>query len=82
MFTTSSLSHTQGIFWGGLWWKLVAWLMLCDLHLGGFEGFSEAYPDLCYNSASNHLPAVEPEPTATGRTTPAYDQVRHLFYFI
>lgn len=50
--------------------------LLSDLHLGGFEGFSEAYPDLCYNSASNRLSTVEPEPAATGRRTPAYDQVR------
>lgn len=50
-------------------------LILCDLHLGGFEGFSEAYPELCYSS-SNHLSTVEPEPMVTGRRTPAYDRVR------
>uniref|UniRef100_A0A4W6C397 Dual specificity phosphatase 2 n=1 Tax=Lates calcarifer TaxID=8187 RepID=A0A4W6C397_LATCA len=38
---------------------------ICFLQ-GGFEGFSEAYPDLCYNSASSHLSTVEPEPTVTG----------------
>lgn len=41
---------------------------------GGFEGFSEAYPEFCHNSPSNHISAVEPEPTVTGRSTPAYDQ--------
>ncbi|XP_023120223.2 dual specificity protein phosphatase 2 [Amphiprion ocellaris] len=46
---------------------------ICFLQ-GGFEGFSEAYPELCYNSASNHISAVEPEPIVTGRRTPAYDQ--------
>lgn len=51
-------------------------LILCDLLLGGFQGFSEACPELCYNSVSNNLSTVEPEPTVTGRTTPAYDQVR------
>ncbi|KAM7415948.1 hypothetical protein PAMA_018152 [Pampus argenteus] len=40
----------------------------------GFEGFSEAYPDLCYYSGSNNLSTVEPEPIVTGRRTPAYDQ--------
>jgi len=51
-------------------------LIICDLHLGGFEGFTEAYPELCYISASNHLSAEEP--VVTGRVTPAYDQVsRH-----
>ncbi|KAM7017884.1 dual specificity protein phosphatase 2 [Tautogolabrus adspersus] len=44
---------------------------ICFLQ-GGFEGFSEAYPDLCYSSAS--LSQVEPEPIVTGRRTPAYDQ--------
>ncbi|KAG7236775.1 hypothetical protein INR49_000238, partial [Caranx melampygus] len=43
---------------------------------GGFEGVSEAYPELCYNSASSHLSTAEPEPVVTGRRTPAYDQ-RH-----
>ncbi|KAM8886589.1 dual specificity protein phosphatase 2 [Spinachia spinachia] len=46
---------------------------ICFLQ-GGFDGFSEAYPELCYSSASVRLPAVEPEPAVTGRTTPAYDQ--------
>ncbi|XP_044051670.1 dual specificity protein phosphatase 2 [Siniperca chuatsi] len=46
---------------------------ICFLQ-GGFEGFSEAYPELCYTSASNHLSTVEPEPTVTGRRTPAYDR--------
>ncbi|XP_034398565.1 dual specificity protein phosphatase 2 [Cyclopterus lumpus] len=46
---------------------------ICFLQ-GGFEGFTEAYPELCYISASNHLSAVEPEPVVTGRMTPAYDQ--------
>lgn len=50
--------------------------LLSDLHLGGFEGFSEAYPELCYSSASHRLSTMEPEPAATGRRTPAYDQVR------
>ncbi|TNN57302.1 Dual specificity protein phosphatase 2 [Liparis tanakae] len=36
------------------------------------EGFTEAYPELCHISASNHLSAEEP--VATGRMTPAYDQ--------
>lgn len=45
---------------------------ICFLQ-GGFEGFSEAYPELCYNSASSHL-SIEPEPIVTGRSTPAYDQ--------
>ncbi|KAF1389360.1 hypothetical protein PFLUV_G00072620 [Perca fluviatilis] len=46
---------------------------ICFLQ-GGFEGFSEAYPEFCYSSASNPLYAVEPEQTVTGRRTPAYDQ--------
>ncbi|XP_069034666.1 dual specificity protein phosphatase 2 [Embiotoca jacksoni] len=46
---------------------------ICFLQ-GGFEGFSEADPALCYNSASNFLAAVEPESAVTGRRTPAYDQ--------
>ncbi|CAN9513049.1 unnamed protein product [Ophioblennius macclurei] len=46
---------------------------ICFLQ-GGFEGFSEAYPELCYSSASNHLSVVDPEPAVTGRSTPAYDQ--------
>ncbi|MEQ2278026.1 hypothetical protein XENORESO_011272 [Xenotaenia resolanae] len=46
---------------------------ICFLQ-GGFEGFSEAFPDLCYDSGINHLPSVEPEPTVTGRRTPAHDQ--------
>ncbi|XP_037536218.1 dual specificity protein phosphatase 2 [Nematolebias whitei] len=33
---------------------------ICFLQ-GGFEGFSEAFPKLCYNSSSSHF--VEPEPT-------------------
>ncbi|KAF3695603.1 Dual specificity protein phosphatase 2 [Channa argus] len=41
---------------------------------GGFEGFSEAYPELCYSSASNYLSTMEPEPTMMGRTTPTYDR--------
>ncbi|XP_053181779.1 dual specificity protein phosphatase 2 [Scomber japonicus] len=45
---------------------------ICFLQ-GGFEGFSEAYPELCYY-ASNNFSTVEPEPIVTGRTTPAYDQ--------
>ncbi|KAM3868017.1 dual specificity protein phosphatase 2 [Diretmus argenteus] len=47
-------------------------VQICFLQ-GGFEGFSEAYPELCYNSGNN-LAAVDPEPTVTGRRTPAYDQ--------
>ncbi|XP_061784755.1 dual specificity protein phosphatase 2 [Nerophis lumbriciformis] len=43
---------------------------ICFLR-GGFEGFSEAYPDFCY---SKQLSAVEPESVSTGRSTPAYDQ--------
>ncbi|XP_068422994.1 dual specificity protein phosphatase 2 [Clinocottus analis] len=46
---------------------------ICFLQ-GGFEGFMEAYPELCHISASGHLSAVEPEPVVTGRMTPAYDQ--------
>ncbi|AWP07378.1 putative dual specificity protein phosphatase 2 [Scophthalmus maximus] len=46
---------------------------ICFLQ-GGFEGFSEASPELCYNSASSHCSSVEPEPTVAGRRTPAYDQ--------
>lgn len=41
---------------------------------GGFERFSEAYPELCYSASSSHLSTTEPEQTATGRSTPAYDQ--------
>ncbi|KAK5932283.1 hypothetical protein CgunFtcFv8_004002 [Champsocephalus gunnari] len=41
---------------------------------GGLEGFSEAYPELCYSSACSQLSAVEPEPMVTGRRTPAYDR--------
>ncbi|XP_072243720.1 dual specificity protein phosphatase 2 [Leuresthes tenuis] len=41
---------------------------------GGFEGFSESFPELCYSSASKLFSSVEPEPTVTGRRTPAYDQ--------
>lgn len=48
-------------------------VQICFLQ-GGFEGFSEAYPELCYSSASNHLSAVDPEPAITNRRTPAYDQ--------
>ncbi|CAJ1069116.1 dual specificity protein phosphatase 2 [Xyrichtys novacula] len=44
---------------------------ICFLQ-GGFEGFSEAYPELCFSSAS--VSKAEPEPVGTGRTTPAYDQ--------
>ncbi|CAG07801.1 unnamed protein product, partial [Tetraodon nigroviridis] len=47
---------------------------ICFLQ-GGFEGFSEAYPELCYISAGQ-TPTMEAEPTGTGRRTPAYDQVR------
>ncbi|XP_026177340.1 dual specificity protein phosphatase 2 [Mastacembelus armatus] len=46
---------------------------ICFLQ-GGFEGFSEAFPELCYNSASNHLSRGEPEPAVKGRSTPIYDQ--------
>lgn len=46
---------------------------ICFLQ-GGFEGFSEAYPELCYNSPSSTLFNVEPESIVTGRKTPAYDQ--------
>ncbi|XP_062237608.1 dual specificity protein phosphatase 2 [Platichthys flesus] len=46
---------------------------ICFLQ-GGFEGFTEASPELCYISASSQLPSVEPEPAVTGRRTPAYDQ--------
>uniref|UniRef100_H3DD43 Dual specificity protein phosphatase 2 n=1 Tax=Tetraodon nigroviridis TaxID=99883 RepID=H3DD43_TETNG len=45
---------------------------ICFLQ-GGFEGFSEAYPELCYISAGQ-TPTMEAEPTGTGRRTPAYDQ--------
>ncbi|XP_015245694.1 PREDICTED: dual specificity protein phosphatase 2-like [Cyprinodon variegatus] len=45
---------------------------ICFLQ-GGFEGFSEAFPELCYESGINQLTSVEPEPRA-GRGTPAYDQ--------
>ncbi|KAK2837827.1 hypothetical protein Q5P01_015039 [Channa striata] len=41
---------------------------------GGFEGFLEAHPELCYRSASNRLSTMEPEPTVMGRTTPTYDR--------
>lgn len=40
---------------------------------GGFEGFSETYPELCYNSVNKTMSAVEPE-RVTGRTTPSYDR--------
>ncbi|XP_054629441.1 dual specificity protein phosphatase 2 isoform X1 [Dunckerocampus dactyliophorus] len=43
---------------------------ICFLQ-GGFEGFSEAYPELCY---SKQLSAGEPETVSSGRSTPAYDQ--------
>ncbi|XP_043965093.1 dual specificity protein phosphatase 2 [Gambusia affinis] len=46
---------------------------ICFLQ-GGFEAFSEAFPDLCYHSGVNPLHSVEPEPIVTGRRTPAYDQ--------
>lgn len=39
---------------------------------GGLEGFSEAYPDLCYNSLSNKM-TFDPEPKSE-RSTPLYDQ--------
>ncbi|XP_028313319.1 dual specificity protein phosphatase 2 [Gouania willdenowi] len=62
----------------------VAHMLLCSLQnetstqicflQGGFEGFSEAYPELCHRSTNNHLSTVEPEPALTGRRTPAYDQ--------
>lgn len=48
--------------------------ILCNFLSGGFEGFSEAFPELCYESGINQLTSVEPEPRA-GRGTPAYDQV-------
>ncbi|XP_071392958.1 dual specificity protein phosphatase 2 [Centroberyx affinis] len=48
-------------------------VQICFLQ-GGFEGFSEVYPELCYISPGSNLPAVDPEPTVTGRRTPAYDQ--------
>ncbi|XP_054629442.1 dual specificity protein phosphatase 2 isoform X2 [Dunckerocampus dactyliophorus] len=47
---------------------------ICFLQ-GGFEGFSEAYPELCY---SKQLSAGEPETVSSGRSTPAYDQCRPL----
>nr|XP_057926152.1 dual specificity protein phosphatase 2 [Doryrhamphus excisus] len=44
---------------------------ICFLQ-GGFEEFSEAYPELCY---SKQVCAGEPEPVSqSGRSTPAYDQ--------
>ncbi|XP_077378534.1 dual specificity protein phosphatase 2 [Festucalex cinctus] len=44
---------------------------ICFLR-GGFEGFSEAYPELCYNKT---LTEVEPEPPASlGWRTPGFDQ--------
>ncbi|CAG5924452.1 unnamed protein product [Menidia menidia] len=46
---------------------------ICFLQ-GGFEFFSESFPELCYMSASKHFSAVEPEPPVPGRRTPAYDQ--------
>ncbi|KAM6930788.1 dual specificity protein phosphatase 2 [Xenentodon cancila] len=46
---------------------------ICFLQCG-FERFSEVFPELCYNSVCNHLCTLEPEQTATGRSTPAYDQ--------
>ncbi|XP_055367150.1 dual specificity protein phosphatase 2 [Betta splendens] len=46
---------------------------ICFLR-GGFEGFSETHPELCYTSASSRLSTVEPEQTAMGRTTPTYDR--------
>ncbi|KAF7653580.1 hypothetical protein LDENG_00081270 [Lucifuga dentata] len=46
---------------------------ICFLQ-GGFEGFSETYPELCYNSPGSTLSNVELEPAVTGRKTPAYDQ--------
>ncbi|XP_004072327.1 dual specificity protein phosphatase 2 [Oryzias latipes] len=46
---------------------------ICFLQ-GGFEGFSEAFPELCHCSASSQLSLMEPEPAVTGRSTPAYDQ--------
>ncbi|KAM9393826.1 dual specificity protein phosphatase 2 [Pholidichthys leucotaenia] len=46
---------------------------ICFLQ-GGFQGFSEAYPELCYCSTINQPPAVEPETPVTGRRTPSYDQ--------
>ncbi|KAJ0019276.1 hypothetical protein NQD34_006845 [Periophthalmus magnuspinnatus] len=38
---------------------------------GGFEGFSETYPELCYSSLNNKKMTVEPN---HGHTTPFYDQ--------
>ncbi|KAM4615917.1 dual specificity protein phosphatase 2 [Polymixia lowei] len=45
---------------------------ICFLQ-GGFEGFSEAYPELCYTSPVS-LSTVDPEPMGAGRKTPSYDQ--------
>ncbi|XP_068594708.1 dual specificity protein phosphatase 2 [Brachionichthys hirsutus] len=45
---------------------------ICFLR-GGFEAFSAACPELCYNSASIDL-SIEPEPRVTERRTPGYDQ--------
>uniref|UniRef100_A0A1A8I527 Dual specificity protein phosphatase 2 n=2 Tax=Nothobranchius kuhntae TaxID=321403 RepID=A0A1A8I527_NOTKU len=46
---------------------------ICFLQ-GGFEGFSEAFSELCYNSPGNQFSTVEPEPITTGRRTPSHDQ--------
>ncbi|XP_057688805.1 dual specificity protein phosphatase 2 isoform X2 [Corythoichthys intestinalis] len=44
---------------------------ICFLQ-GGFEGFSEAFPELCYRKT---LSAEEPVPKgSSGRSTPTYDQ--------
>lgn len=45
-----------------------------DLHSGGFEAFSEACPEFCFNADCSHL-SVEPEPIVTGNRTPGYDKV-------
>lgn len=46
---------------------------------GGFEGFHEEYPEVCFNSPGllgHSPPMMDPEPSVTGRKTPLYDQVR------
>ncbi|XP_021477521.2 dual specificity protein phosphatase 2 [Oncorhynchus mykiss] len=44
---------------------------------GGFEGFHEEYPEVCFNSPGllgHSPPMMDPEPSVTGRKTPLYDQ--------
>ncbi|KAK0151891.1 Dual specificity protein phosphatase 2 [Merluccius polli] len=45
-----------------------------EVEARGFATFSEAHPELCSPSPGAQTPAADPEPGASERKTPSYDQ--------